>query len=256
MKNITTLTKQVIALTLIFASFLSCENDDDLTDNNLPRLIRITQGTPNGLGSLADVVFEYHENGYLKTASQGNHPVSYIYNSNNQVIKYIEDYIVDIENIDEIFPSHATTFNYQDNVLVSSYRDHEPNQLTHYFYNENEQLAYIETPSGHAFTNNYDAFGNIIEMLNNNSEVSAYYEFDDKINPYQFMLPESFSKIQYGVLGELITNRNNILYYEKSVNGNLSQHEQIYEYNSNNLPSSRIPIVNGYSYTVREYIYE
>jgi len=254
MKKTTTLTKQLITLTLIFASFISCENDDDIIANDLPKLIRIINNVALNAG---DTVFEYGQNGYLIKVSNNTRRTEILYNSNNQVVKIIQGF-----NGNAFPPGNIVTFNYEDDKIVSSYRGSNQNNLTHYFYNQEEQLTQMEGTDVFTYFYTYDTSGNLIEVLSENNGTPrslVSYEFDDKINPLQFMFPEAFNKIinHYDYLPYAKNNANNIV--SRTVTSLINDDsstgpETVYAYNSNDLPisfteesSSSIPY---------EYVYE
>ena len=234
MKNITTLTKQVIALTLIIASFLSCENDDDISGTNLPKLVQMI-----GLGGSS--VFDYGENGFLKKISWPGSIVKYTYNSDNQITT---------ETFERNGPdANTTTYYYEDNKIISS--SDSQSLLTYYFYNADSQL--ISTESNGVITiYNYDVLGRLTEKIKD-SEVIESYEYDDKTNPFQFIFPEAFNKIHGGSTLPVSNNgftQNNATSYTHYG----SPSEYTYEYNSNGLPFSKTLI--GFTYPPTKYVYE
>ncbi|MBC2844511.1 hypothetical protein [Winogradskyella flava] len=235
MKKTTTLTKQLITLALIFASFISCENNDDIIANDLPKLIKVK-------GIAGDIVFEYEANGYLKKDLSNISMVSYIYNSEDQIITEIYE-----RNGQD---AQTTNYHYEDNRIVSSINNQGIS--INYFYNEDYQLTTTESSNGEMTIYNYDVFGRLSQKVRG-SEVIESFEYDDKTNPFQFMFPEAFNKIHGGSTLH-VSNRgftqNNITSYTYYISTN----EYSYEYNSNGLPVNQTKI--GFTYPPAEYTYE
>lgn len=254
--------KKLITITLIFVSLLSCENNDDIIADDLPRLVRLTNSGLQG----NDIVFEYGQNGYLRKVDWGaNHVNTFRYNSENQLV---EVFYGDENSTTPI------TYVYQNNRIVGRYVDDEPESYPDtYIYNDNGQLTQIQDPNGEIVGTfyNYDAFGNIFEKLKisrfyttfGEAQVYASYEYDDKINPFQFMFPEAFNNINDIVLNNLnssINNRTSYTYtqYENGI-GHVTHYEYVYEYNDSGLPISSIVTrtESGSSFTAEnEFVYE
>jgi len=237
--------KKLLNSLLVIVFLASCSNNDDNENVNQPRLIEVTEViTINGelteFGPGNSVTYEYGSNNFVnRIISSGGNTTEYIYNTNNQIIT-------------EIFTdSHSDTnyeinYNYENELIINENYSVGGNS-NDFIYNNNqlEEIHYNNTISGNSSSISliYDSNNNIINRIDSStSEVYDSFSYDNKINPFSLLFPESYNMIKQ------ISNNNKV--YSETYNVEIT-----YEYNNFDLPINSV-YTQHFWQKDREFFYE
>lgn len=242
-------TRLLLNLLLVFSFLItSCDNDKvnptpDTDECKITKIEYVENGIPDG--SVSE--FEYNEQGYVvrETEAEGIPPevfsdVSYVYNSNNQIIRqnYNEDSGNEIGYMTYEYNADGTL-----NKIVNFQIGKQPTTET-YTYDANKRVIQIINTKGYRYKTTLQYIGNseniskktIYSSNNQIVETNTYENYDDKQNPIKVVKGYEFVPASRNNPGKITTINS---FVTKQI-VNIS-----YKYNNSGLPTEIVEKVEG-----------
>ena len=247
-----------------FISFLililqSCTSSEDINDSNSTSVLikKKIETTPDGTFTS---IYSYTNDKLIKISlNNGVRVANYFYSGD--LIERVE---VKDNNNNLI---SKMTYNYNSNNQIISYI--ELNYINNtgdrgvFTYNSNGTISCIEYEGDLTLQNN-QTLTKVISL--DNGEVSSLsinyssstettnFTYDNKNSPYKNIL--GINKVSYALIGRFTSDINhNILQYTTSGNGYSYQYDYQYTYNSGEYPTTRTETSGGNSDSYIEYFY-
>ena len=249
--------KTFLLLLLVLVSCSSggesiADTSGDIPDNNdngnaIVRILKIEEYTPTTSLPNSTMEFTYNSDNFVvqikwQTVGEDFADISDYSYDNGQIVQtfnYHQD-----NNTNVISNEYINEFTYTNDLLT---RGTDNGVINHYTYNANSYLATKQASNGYVKTYFYDSQNNVTKIIREgeSSTNETNYEYNDYLNYYRLLIPDSFFKT-FRLSDYNVTKRVS--------SGNETNYE--YTYASNGYPATIIEKEDGVLVNQQTIYYE